>query len=56
MLAKSLVNITDVKMLPGNDQFLSADWYVGYKHDIEIHYENDIWKIKDVKYHGYCLL
>lgn len=41
---------TAVAMLPGKDKFSSAGWYAGYKHDLEIHYEDGIWKIKDVKY------
>ena len=43
---------TGAAILLGRDRFSWPGWYAGYKHDLEIHYENDVWKIKDVKYNS----
>ena len=32
------------------ENFSSAGWYAGYNHDLEIHYEDGNWMIKDLKY------
>ena len=50
------VAVTGVEMISRNYHFTSPGWYAGYKHDLEIHFENGIWKIIDVKYNRCFML